>query len=197
MYIFFDTETTGLPDSYDAPVSDLDNWPRVVQVAWEIFDPRGRRTAAQSYVVRPDGFEIPKEAARVHGISTAYAKRTGTPVAKVLAEFGEALTGASAVVAHNLSFDSKVIGAEFYRVGVRHPFRGKHQICTMEAATEFCALPGNYGYKWPKLDELHSKLFGKRLKDAHDAAADVATCAKCFFELQRLGVIRIGKRPRR
>jgi len=30
MYLFFDTETTGLPRNWKAPVTDLDNWPRMV-----------------------------------------------------------------------------------------------------------------------------------------------------------------------
>ncbi len=191
MYLIFDTETTGLPDSFDAPPSDTDNWPRVVQLAWEAFDIRGRKRGARSYVIRPDGFTIPKEAERIHGISTAIAKRTGVPVAKALDAFVEALSEASVVVAHNFKFDARVLGAEFHRLKIRNQFRGKINVCTMEAATAFCALPGRYGLKWPKLPELHHKLFGTKVKETHDAAADVATCSKCFFELKRLGVVRV------
>jgi hypothetical protein len=67
----------------------------------------------------------------------------------------------------------------------------------MKAATDYCALPGRYGFKWPTLPELHFKLFGKKVKETHDAAADVATCSKCFFELKRLGVVRVRRRARR
>jgi len=59
MYVVFDTETTGLPISYDASPSDVDNWPRVVQVAWETFDHHGRKTDIHSHIVRPEGFTIP------------------------------------------------------------------------------------------------------------------------------------------
>jgi hypothetical protein len=62
MYLIFDTETTGLPASWNAPVSDVDNWPRVVQLAWEAFDTRGRKTESWSSVIRPSGFEIPRDA---------------------------------------------------------------------------------------------------------------------------------------
>jgi hypothetical protein len=34
MYLFFDTETTGLPSNYKAPATDLNNSPRLVQLAW-------------------------------------------------------------------------------------------------------------------------------------------------------------------
>ncbi|MCX6741278.1 MAG: hypothetical protein NTY61_02675, partial [Candidatus Parcubacteria bacterium] len=36
-YLFFDTETTGLPKNWKAPIEDLDNWPRIVQIAWAIY----------------------------------------------------------------------------------------------------------------------------------------------------------------
>jgi len=197
MYLVFDTETTGLPTSWKAPISDVDNWPRAVQLAWAAFDARGRKTAARSFVIRPDGFKIPKDAERIHGISTLIAKRNGVPVAEALGAFVEALSKASVVVAHNFSFDGNVLGAEFYRLGFRHQFRGKTHVCTKEAATEYCALPGRYRFKWPTLPELHFKLFGKKVKDTHDAAADVAICSKCFFELKRLGVVRVRRGARR
>lgn len=197
MYVVFDTETTGRPASRQAPISDVDNWPRVVQLAWEAFDTRGRKTGARASVIRPDGFKIPKDAERIHGISTAIAKRTGVPVTEALDAFVEALSKASVVVAHNFSFDASVLGAEFYRLGIRHPFRHKTHVCTMEAATKFCGLPGRYGFKWPTLPELHFKLFGENVKETHDAAADVATCSKCFFELKRLGVVRVTRGMRR
>lgn len=61
------------------------------------------------------------------------------------------------VVAHGYSFDASVLGAEFHRLGIRDPFRRKTLVCTMEAATEYCALPGRHGFKWPRLSELHLK----------------------------------------
>ena len=193
MYVVFDTETTGLPISYDASPSDVDNWPRVVQVAWEAFDNRGRKTDAHCYIVRPEGFTIPKEAVKIHGISTSIAKRAGLPVAQVLRVFTEALSNASVVVAHNFTFDAGVLGAEYHRLGKRPQFRRKIEVCTMRTATQYCALPSRYGFKWPKLSELYLELFGKRLKDAHDAAADVAACSRCFFELKRLGIVHLPK----
>lgn len=191
MYLVFDTETTGLPASWQAPPSDVDNWPRVVQLAWEAFDIRGGTTTAKCLVIRPDGFKIPEDAARVHGISTAIAKCTGVPIAEALNAFVEALNKASVLVAHNFRFDASVLGAEFHRLGLRHQFDRKTHVCTMEASTEYCALPGKYGSKWPSLPELHFRLFGKKVTETHDAATDVRTCSKCFFELKRLGVVRV------
>ena len=192
MYVVFDTETTGLPRSRNAAVSDVDNWPRIVQVAWEAFDSRDRQTDRQAYIIRPDGFTIPKDAERVHGISTSVAMKRGVPVAQALAAFAQILSRSRVLVGHNLKFDTNILGAQFHRLRLGDPFYGKTHSCTMLATTQFCELPGRYGYKWPTLPELHSKLFGKTVKETHDAAADVATCSKCFFELKRLAVIEIA-----
>lgn len=191
MYLVFDTETTGLPVSWRAPASDVDNWPRLVQLAWAVFDLRGRRTLARSCLIRPDGFTIPRDAERVHGISTAIARRRGIPVARALGAFEEVLAGAPVLVAHNFKFDAGVLGTEFHRLGLGDRFGLKTRICTMEAGTAYCGLPGRYGFKWPRLRELHVALFEKEVREEHDAAADVATCAKCFFELKRLGIVRL------
>jgi DNA polymerase-3 subunit epsilon len=168
-----------------------------VQLAWAVFDTHGRKTGERTYLIRPDGFEIPKKAVRIHGISTGKAKLTGVPVIEALGTFAKVLNKVSVVVTHNLSFDANVVGAELHRLGIKHQFRGKAHVCTKEVGTEFCAIPGPYGYKWPTLAELHFRLFRKSFKDAHDAATDVATCYRCFFELKRLGIIRVTKRVRR
>jgi DNA polymerase III epsilon subunit-like protein len=60
----------------------------------------------------------------------------------------------------------------------------------MEASTNHCRIPGQYGYKWPTLEELHEHLFGNPPDKSHDAASDARSCARCFFELKRLGVIK-------
>ncbi len=59
----------------------------------------------------------------------------------------------------------------------------------MERTTNFCAIDGPYGYKWPKLSELHFKLFNTGFEEAHNAAVDIKATAKCFWELKRLNKI--------
>lgn len=191
MYLFFDTETTGLPRNWKAPVADLANWPRLVQLAYFFFDGDGNMLSGGNFIIKPAGFTIPAEAARIHGISTERAEKEGRDLQVVLGEFQEALGRADYLVAHNMSFDEKIIGAEFLRNNMPDSLPAKTKICTMQSATDFCALPGPYGYKWPKLTELYFKLFQTGFEGEHDAAADVAATIKCFWELKRLGVIRI------
>jgi DNA polymerase III epsilon subunit-like protein len=189
MYLFFDTETTGLPRSWKAPVNDLANWPRLVQLAWLLYDPDGKFISGKDHIIRPEGFRIPEESARVHGISTAKALLDGVPLAVALKEFHGLFENARALVAHNMSFDEKILGAEFLRLGLQNPLPGKKRICTMETSTNFCRIEGPYGYKWPKLSELHQKLFGTGFQEAHNAANDIQATAKCFWELRKRGLI--------
>jgi DNA polymerase-3 subunit epsilon len=189
MYLFFDTETTGLPKSWKAPVKDVDNWPRLVQLAWIATDAEGNELDRYESIVQPNGFTIPKESIQVHGIDTSKARQEGRPVLEVLQSFVRAVESAQYIVAHNLSYDESVIGAELIRSGLEHSLWHRERICTKMESTDFCALPGKYGYKWPTLEELHTKLFGGPVPNAHDALADVEATVNCFFELKRLDVI--------
>ncbi|MBU4265916.1 MAG: 3'-5' exonuclease [Candidatus Altiarchaeales archaeon] len=189
MYLIFDTETTGLPQSWHAPISDSDNWPRLVQIAWLQYDDSEREIGGRSYIIKPEGFGIPQEAVDIHGISTERAGAEGHLLEDILNEFSNAVGQSEVLVAHSLDFDEKIVRAELFRKNIQDNVSGIRKICTMESSTNFCELPGNYGYKWPKLSELHHKLFDTIFEDAHDASVDAATCAKCFFELKKRGII--------
>lgn len=189
MYLFFDTETTGLPKNWKAPVTNLDNWPRLVQLAYIEFDSAGNKINEGDFIIKPDGFTIPIDATRVHKISTEKANQEGLPIKPLLTEFAQLIEKAQYLVAHNMKFDEKILGAEFLRNGFNNHLDGKNKICTMEKTTNFCAINGQYGYKWPKLSELHQKLFGSDFEEAHNAAADILATAKCFWELKRINLI--------
>jgi len=175
--------------NWKAPVTDLNNWPRLVQLAYLYYDNNGNKISGGDFIVKPEGFTIPAEASRVHGISTKRALREGESITSVLQHFNSLIGQASYLVAHNISFDEKIVGSEFLRNGMQNSILSKNKICTMERTTRFCAINGPYGYKWPKLSELHYKLFGTGFEEAHDASVDVTVTAKCFWELKRLGKI--------
>ncbi|MCS5490477.1 DNA polymerase III subunit alpha [Algoriphagus limi] len=184
MYIIFDTETTGLPRDYNAPMSDLDNWPRLVQLAWQLHDATGKLLSNHNYIIKPEGFTIPYNAEKVHGISTKRALAEGHVLQEVLEIFEKDVKEAKYLVGHNIEFDINVVGSEFLRSELGMPLAA-NPLDTKDISTDFCAIPGGKGgkYKWPTLTELHQKLFGKGFGDAHDAAYDVDATARCFFGL--------------
>tara|TARA_Y100000589_G_scaffold328039_1_gene371279 strand:+ start:113289 stop:117818 length:4530 start_codon:yes stop_codon:yes gene_type:complete len=194
MFLIFDTETTGLPKNYNAPISDSDNWPRLVQLAWQLHDEKGNLITHRNIIVKPEGFEIPFNSVKIHGITTERALEEGIPLKEALDEFQKDLNRTKYVVGHNIEFDINIVGAEFYRLQQETNLLELQSIDTKDEATDFCAIPGGKGgkFKWPTLTELHTKLFGVPFDEAHDAAYDVEATAKCFFALIKEGVI---KRP--
>jgi DNA polymerase-3 subunit alpha len=186
MYLIFDTETTGIPHNKTAPITDLDNWPRLVQIAWQLHDKNGKLTSHHNYIIQPDGFDIPYKAEQVHGISTKRAREEGHDLMTVLGAFIQDLSKTSLLVGHNIEFDINIIGAEFIRKQLApEQFLNIAKVDTGIASTEFCQLSGGIGgrLKMPRLHELHEKLFNKGFGDAHDASYDVAATARCFFAL--------------
>ncbi len=188
MYLIFDTETTGLPKRWDAPITDTDNWPRCVQIAWQLHDELGDLVEHQDFLIKPDGFNIPYEAEQIHGISTALAEEQGVPLQEVLVAFNKALERSKFVVGQNVDFDINIMGCEFHRMEtesilVQLPVL---DTCT-EHTAELCKIPGGRGgkFKLPTLTELHEFLFGEPFAEAHNATADVEATTRCFLELVR------------
>lgn len=192
MILFFDTETTGLPKNWKAPVTDLNNWPRMVQLAYVFQDEKGQTISHGDYIVKPEGFIIPPEASLIHGITTERAVKEGKELNFVLDEFNSLLQKADFLVAHNISYDEKIVGAEFLREGMNNLIQTKETICTMESATDYCSIDGPYGYKWPKLSELYYKLFHENFEEAHNAVVDIKATVKCFWELKKKGIINLS-----
>ncbi|PKD20612.1 DNA polymerase III subunit alpha [Salegentibacter salinarum] len=188
MYLIFDTETTGLPKRWDAPLTDSDNWPRCIQIAWQLHDEMGNLIESQDYLVKPEGFNIPYDAEKVHGISTELAAEEGVSLNEMLERFQEALNKTKFVVGQNVGFDLNIMGAEFHRKGMDNTLQQLPVLdtCT-EVTAQMCKIPGGRGgkFKLPTLTELHEFLFDEPFGEAHNATADVEATTRCFLELVR------------
>lgn len=189
MYLFFDTETADLPRDFDAPETDIQNWPRIVQIAWVTGVSLETMAAPQVHLIKPAGFNIARGAFEVHGISKADAEAKGVALKPVLDAFLTDVAAATTVIAHNIEFDTKVVGAECVRNSLHNPIRQKKMRCTMKEAARYCRIRSKRGFKWPRLTELHEKLFRAKFANVHDASSDCLACMRCFFELQRLNVM--------
>lgn len=192
-YLLIDTETNGLPQAYDLPMTDLTNWPRLISVAWALYDDEGKQLCRHYALVKPDGYRWNRVAQQVHHITQEQAQTQGQPLADVLAQLRPALEQADVWVGHNVDLDYNVIGAEFIRAGrddldQSQPgrvgeFPARPIICTMDASAK--VTPNREPVK---LEDLYRLLTGKRMKGMHDATADMLATARCFFELKRRNV---------
>ena len=172
MFLIFDTETTGLPKLWNAPISDTDNWPRCIQIAWQLHDDLGKCIEHKDFLIKPEGFNIPYDAEKIHGISTELAINEGVSITEVLNEFNTALSKAQFVVGQNVGFDVNIMGAEFYKKNVNNILQELPVLdtCT-EKTAELCKIPGGRGGKFKLLilTELHQKLFNQPFAEAHNA----------------------------
>jgi DNA polymerase-3 subunit alpha len=193
MYLIFDTETTGLPRNWNAPITDTENWPRCIQIAWQLHDDFGNLLENQDYLISPEGFNIPYDAERIHGICTELATEQGIPLREVLEKFNLALSKSKFVVGQNVGFDVNIMGCEFHRLGMENLLKDMPVLdtCT-EITAELLRLPGgrNGRYKLPNLTELHEYLFGEPFAEAHNATADVEATTRCFLQLLKIDVFK-------
>ena len=137
MYLIFDTETTGLPKKFNAPVSDVDNWPRCVQIAWQLHDYDGSLIEHNDFLIKPENYDIPYQSEKIHGISTALAKEKGETIEIVLKSFKDALSKTQILVGQNLKFDLNIIGSEFHRLAFNNDWL---KIPVLDTCTEKTAL---------------------------------------------------------
>jgi len=186
-YLILDCETNGLPQSYHLPVTDLTNWPRLISVAWGLYDESGKQLSQNLALVKPDGYRWNRVAQGIHGISSERAEREGRPIIEVLNLLRPDIEKADAWVGHNIDLDYGVLGAEFIRTEKFSPgsvgsITPPRLLCTMEASRKVTANGEDL-----RLDDLYKLLTKRPMKGIHDATADMLATAVCFFEMKKRG----------
>jgi len=193
MYLFFDLETNGLPRKRFAPMEDVSNWPRIIQIAWNIYDKNAKDVTEKGFIAFPEDFKISHESSLIHGITDDIARGKGIQISRILSEFNSDLNRVETIISHNIDFDLSTINAEFTRNNIKTILLEKPTFCTMKSQNiiKYCRIPNPYGfgYKWPTLSELHQILFDEGISKSHNAQVDVKACARCFFELKKREII--------
>lgn len=195
MYLFYDTETSGLPD-FRKP-SDAPNQPHIVQLAALLTDDAGNELGSVDLIVCPDGWDIPDKVAAIHGISQEKATDCGVPEKRAVEIFLALATIAGRRVAHNDQFDARIVRIalkRFYQPVVADHWKAMPSECTMKTAspimqmepTERMVAAGFNHHKNPKLSEAYEHFFGEELEGAHNAMVDVRACKRIFFEMKAL-----------
>lgn len=189
MILLIDTETTGIPAKYQYDNPHHPQTPRLVELGALLFTEKGKRYGKLEVIVKPDGFEIPKAASDVHGITTERALAEGVPLSEAMARFEKMIDLCDTVVAHNLSYDYLVYRGECLKLGLEDKLKSKKHVCTKELTTDICKIPSNYGkYKWPNLQEAHTKIIGYEFSGAHGAMADIEACARVYFKINGIDI---------
>lgn len=188
-YIVFDVETTGLPKNFNNSPKLFNLWPRIVQFSWIIVD--NEKIKEKSYIVKPENYIIPLESTKIHNISNKEAILNGIELEKVLHYFEEDCKNTNLLIAHNAKFDTNIILSSCYKINKDVDFiKNKKIICTMKNTTKLCSLPGKYGFKYPKLQELYFFLFNKNpTEKLHNSLEDSRVTLKCYKKLLEMKLI--------
>jgi DNA polymerase III epsilon subunit-like protein len=174
-----DTETTGLPSSWDFRRINCFDSARLIELGFILFDSNGNQVYKNSILIRPNGFTI--ENSHIHGISHIEAVEKGKSIDEVLNEFEQILKTIEGIVCHNITFDMNIIMSEAYRLkkhSLIELIESKTKICTMEMGKKFMKF-----YKNPKLVELYKFIFNKEFNQEHRALSDCEACADCYFSM--------------
>jgi len=192
--IFYDTETTGLP-LWREP-SEHPDQPHLVQLAAHLVDMENRQVIqSMDLIVRPDGWEIPPEVSAIHGITTEHAQAVGIREDTVLDLFTDLHDKCGVRIAHNESFDARIIRIGMKRCfddEVAEKYKAGTSECTCIMATPIVKCPPTErmraknmsGYKKANLQEAYKHFFGEEFENAHSAIADVGACMSVYFAIK-------------
>jgi len=188
--VFFDTETTGLP-IWNEP-SDSEGQPHLTQIGALVVHAETREVLSSiDLTIRPEGWEIPKEVSAINQLTTDYCKAIGVNERLALEVFLDLITDAKTIIAHNSSFDQRIIRIAMKRYDysdaalIEWADKELHQ-CTMRDAHPIMGLKRNGKPKSPSLSEAYEYFMGKPLEGAHTALADARGCMEVYFAMQDL-----------
>ena len=204
--LIFDTETTGLPKSRSINPDSLHLWPHIVQFSYIIYDISDNDVCVtEDNIIRvADDVEISAESSAIHGITNEISKSGGVDLNQVLSGFFGALKNVDILVGHNISFDINVVIVELLRIIYNqsnivpadqllsyktylHMLNNYQNIhCTMQNSIDMCGIKvmgknGREYNKFPKLSELHQKLFGSVPNNLHNSLNDILITLRCYI----------------
>ncbi len=208
----FDTETTGLPKSKIINELTIHLWPHVVQFSYIIYDTELKKIikTVDMVIKIPENINISDEVSDIHGITNFISQTSHHTIEDALINFSNDYLNYNIdlIVGHNLNFDLNMLKVELIReisnqksLFNRRLFLqllenlddiksdSKEIYCTMQKSIELCNLKtiSKYGkeyLKFPKLNELHMKLFNSLPKNLHNSLNDVLICLRCYYMLE-------------
>lgn len=188
MYLIFDTETSGLPRNFSAPISDLENWPKILWLGFVLLNENLEIIRKGNYYINPEEL-ILINVTKITGISDEIAEKYGNSIFEILTVFKDVARKAKFLVGHNLDYDYKVLSAEIKRNNFDFTLTRKKRICLMKGSKKYVNKKDTEGeLTFPRLSELFEKLYQENydMKNSND---DIEYAMKCFIKLKEKKVI--------
>jgi len=188
MFLVFQVAGAGKPLSWKARPDEVFNWPRLVGISWILLGEDKKPLGSKNYLIKPDGYDFKDEHLEAIKVDRKDLEEHGESLADVMEEFVKVCGEAKYVFAHNMKLNSTILGAEFKRAGKEFPLRRQPAYCIMEEATFYTKLPKKGGgFKWPTLQEAHTKIFKQGYSPARNARADVIAASRVLLAILQVG----------
>jgi DNA polymerase III epsilon subunit-like protein len=206
LVLVFDTETTGLPETKILNPYTLNLWPHIVQFSYVIYDTDKNMivTTSDTIIKLKNDLIIPAESIKIHGITNELSKTKGVNINIILTKFCNHLKDVDLLVGHNISFDINMVKVELLRLIYEHNLENelkdykynfhfftnyKNIYCTLQESIDLCNIKviskfGREYKKYPKLIELHQKLFESIPNNLHNSFNDIIVTLRCFMKLK-------------
>lgn len=182
-FLFLDTETSGVPENWQAPTTDVDKWPYIVQIAWLIYDRQGKKIKEREFYIKAEDYKIKETSRQIHGITEEMANARGVARKEALKSLYRDLRQFKPlIVGHFVTLDLHMIQAGFSRSGIKNIIRQYPSFCTMQATSDYIHFSNRH---YPRLGELYERMFKRKMDNEHSASGDARAVAECFFELVR------------
>jgi DNA polymerase III epsilon subunit-like protein len=194
--LVFDTETTGLPTERNASIYSTEKWPHIIQLSFMVYNTDTNEiTADKDYIINiGSNVALSEESVNIHGITREMSMKKGIHIKHAFRSFRQHLRYADMIVAHNISFDKRMVMVE----SIRNKLFAFDSIfnhasiqsyCTMRCGSDLCKIQaisqsGEKYFKYPKLIELHEHLFKTIPNNAHNAKVDIIICLRCFYKMK-------------
>ena len=109
-YLLLDTETSGLPKYRTEDYKQLDIFPRIIQIAFIVFDEKECMVKSDSAYINI-AVHIDPSAFKVHGIHQKKLEQSGKPPEEIYESIVEEIERAKVIVVHNQGFDIPILNA--------------------------------------------------------------------------------------
>jgi len=204
--LVFDTETTGLPKTKIMSPDTLNLWPHIVQFSYVIYDINLNDIVGSSnnIVKISEELTIPEDSVKIHGITKDISNMKGSHLNIILKDFFYHLRNVDLLVGHNVSFDINMVKVELmrmiylnesqdetklYKTDLHLLTNFKNICCTLKDSIQLCKIEtlDKYGkpyFKYPKLVELHQKLFESTPNNLHNSFNDILITLRCYVKMK-------------
>lgn len=186
-FLVIDTETSGLPKKWDAPYTEKNNWPHVLQIAWLIYNCEGQLVKKENHYLKSNNFKITKASTKIHHLTIDFLQENGEDRQTVFEKFGNDIsTYSPLIIAHFAELDYCMVSAEYHRLGITNALAHSFFFCTLKASAAYVKNPT---FHFLKLNVFYKTLFKKRPENLHNALVDAQLTAEIFFHLLQKGEV--------